>query len=272
MNKAARAVVCAIAALAAAVGATAPAEAELEPGPAARVVEVVDGDTVVLDDGSEVRLVGLQAPKLPLGRPDFEPWPLATEAKVALEAIVLGETVRLSFGGLRMDRHGRHLAHLHLAGNGAGDGAGGGRQWVQGAMLRQGWARVYSFADNRALVPEMLALEAAARADRRGIWADPFYAIRRVEETPRHLDTYQLVEARVLEANAVRGRIYLNFGMDWRSDFTIAIDRKDRRLFEADGFDPLALEGRLIRARGWIAQRNGPMLKVTHPEQIEVLE
>jgi len=34
----------------------------LESGPTATVVEVVDGDTVVLDDGSQVRLVGIQAP------------------------------------------------------------------------------------------------------------------------------------------------------------------------------------------------------------------
>jgi len=241
--------------------------AGLEAGPEARVVEAIDGDTVVLGDGSQVRLVGLQAPKLPLGRPDFEPWPLADEARAALEALVLGERVRLSFGGLRMDRHGRHLAHLHL--HDAEDGRDG---WVQGAMLRAGWARVYSFADNRALVPEMLAIEAEARAAGRGIWAHPFYRVRRVEETPAALDTYQVVEARVLETAAVRGRVYLNFGMDWRSDFTISIDRKGRKRFEADGIDPLALEGRLIRARGWIALRNGPMLSVTHPEQIEVLE
>src|SRR3546814_12377173 len=41
--------------------------AALEAGPAATVIEVVDGDTVVLDDRSQVRLVGRQAPKLPLG-------------------------------------------------------------------------------------------------------------------------------------------------------------------------------------------------------------
>ena len=45
---------------------------------------VIDGDTVVLESGLEIRLVGIQAPKLPLGRPEFEPWPLADEAKARL--------------------------------------------------------------------------------------------------------------------------------------------------------------------------------------------
>ena len=61
----------------------------------------------------EVRLVGIQAPKLPLNRPNFKEWPLAREAKDELEKLVLNQRVTLSYGGARMDRHGRTLAHLH---------------------------------------------------------------------------------------------------------------------------------------------------------------
>ena len=42
-----------------------------------RVASIVDGDTLILDDGREIRLVGIQAPKLPLGRRNFKTWPLA---------------------------------------------------------------------------------------------------------------------------------------------------------------------------------------------------
>ena len=66
------------------------------------MVEVIDGDTVVLDDGKEVRLVGIQAPKLPLNRPNFKEWPLAREAKDELEKLVLNQRVTLSYGGARM--------------------------------------------------------------------------------------------------------------------------------------------------------------------------
>ncbi len=50
----------------------APAAEGLEAGESAGIAQVVDGDTVVLDRAigaaTEVRLVGIQAPKLPLGR------------------------------------------------------------------------------------------------------------------------------------------------------------------------------------------------------------
>lgn len=225
-----------------------------------RVTDVVDGDTLTLEDGREVRLVGLMAPKLSLGRARVATEPLAEESKAALAAMALGQPVSLWFGGAREDRYGRHLAHLHLPSD----------QWVQGEMLRHGWARVYSFADNRARVAEMLALEATARAARRGIWRLNAYRVLGVDDLADRAGTYQIVEGKVQAADEVRGRTYLNFGADWRRDFTVSIAAADRRRFA--GQAPLALAGKTVRVRGWVGSRNGPEIVVTHPEQIELLE
>lgn len=245
-----------------------PARAEGAPpeGERARATEIVDGDTLVLADGRQVRLVGIQAPKLPLGRHGFETWPLAEEAKAALDALARGRELRLGYGGRRVDRHGRLLAHLHAP------RSGGGELWLQGALLEQGMARVYSFSDNRDRVAEMLNLERRARAARRGIWRHPFYAVRSAEALKRHIGSFQLVEGRVLDAAVVRGRAYLNFGAEWRDDFTVTLTPEVRRRFEAEGHDPLAYKGRRVRVRGWLKSFNGPMIAVTHPEQIEVLD
>ncbi len=226
------------------------------------VQEVVDGDTLVLEGGLNVRLVGIQAPKLPLGRPDFEQQPLAPEAKAALESLTLGKRVLLSYGGLAVDRYGRALAHLH-------DDQG---LWVQGEMLRQGLARVYSFQDNRTMVREMLVLEAQARGDRLGIWSLPYYAVRRPEDTGAYLNRFEVVEGVVLAAEQVRGRIYLNFGEDWRTDFTVSVAPRDVKLFENAGIDLLTVAGHRIRVRGWLRNFNGPMVDVTHPEQVGSLD
>ncbi len=234
---------------------------KLEPGGAGMVARVVDGDTVHLEDGRSVRLVGIQAPKLPLGRPHVRKQPLADASKALLEKLVLGKAVALSYGGRKIDRHGRALAHLHDEGG----------RWVQGVLLEQGMARVYSFPDNRMLVGAMLERERAARTAKRGIWRLRFYEIRTPEEANRYIDTFQLVEGTVLSAARVRGRIYLNFGEDWRSDFTITISKRSARAFKSGEIDPLAWQGRRVRVRGWLSWRNGPMINLTHPEQIEVL-
>ena len=237
----------------------------------AKVTEIVDGDTLFIDprleDGNEIRLVGIQAPKLPLGRKNFDAWPLSTEAKDLISDLTIGEQVALSFGGSERDRYGRWLAHLHVT-TGRNKGL-----WVQGEMLRQGLARVYSFVDNRSLVDEMLALEKEARQARRGIWAQDYYAIRNADPGAlnRELGTFQLIEGRVVDAAKVKGTVYLNFGNDWRTDFTVSLRYKTVRMFKKAGIDPLSLKGQSIRVRGWLSKRNGPMIKATHPEQVEIL-
>ena len=232
----------------------------LDDGGVARVVAVIDGDTVTLDDGREVRLTGIQAPKLPLGRRGFVTWPLAEEARRHLEALVLGRDVVLRHGGRRSDRHGRVLAHLVRRDDGL---------WVQGRMLSDGLARVYTFADNTALARAMLARERAARSAVLGIWAVPYYAVLSPDRTPDFIDSFQIVRGVVLDAAEVRGRVYLNFGEDWRTDFTVTVAPRAVDVFSRAGLDLLALEGQEIQVRGWLDSFNGPQIAATHPEQIE---
>lgn len=230
------------------------------------VASVTDGDTVVLDNGLVIRLIGTQAPKLALGREDFADWPKAEESKVALEALVLGKSVRVRHGGERIDRHGRTLGQLFVTGD--------NETWVQQQMVADGWARVYSFPDNRACVTQLLAVEDQARLRKLGIWADPYYLVRRADrpgDFAGRQGSYELVEGRVLLAEKVQGRVYLNFGRSWKEDFTAVIDRAALGLFSASGVDPLKLEGALVRIRGWVDEDDGPRVEITHPEQVEVL-
>ena len=240
-------------------------EPDLTPGAMVRIESVVDGDTVRLAKpvgrSREIRLVGIQTPKPPLGRPHIRSWPLADRAKAALEELTLGRELVLAFGGERLDRHGRLLAHLYTPND----------FWIQGELLRRGLARVYTLPDNRAAVPAMLDREREARATRRGIWRTRFYRVRRAEDAGRHIGSFQIVEDRIVAAAIVKGRAYLNFSPDWRTDFTISIAPKWMRLFKSSGIDVTSLSGKTIRVRGWLKSFNGPMIEVTHPEQIEIV-
>ena len=92
-----------------------------------------------------------------------------------------------------------------------------------------------------------------------------------VERLGRLTRSYQLVEGVVAEVGESGGRLYLNFDKDWRKDFTILMERKDGEAFKAAGIDPKALAGKKLRVRGWVEWRNGPMIRATHAEQIELL-
>lgn len=168
----------------------------------------------------------------------------------------------LRLGTQAQDRDGRILAHIVRD-----DGV-----WVQKEMLRRGFAHVYTFPDNRQLAAELFAAERAARAQRAGIWADATYALRATdpEALAKEAGTFQIVEGRVVDAAEVQGRVFLNFGADYRTDFTATIVPESVGMFAKAGFDPLALKDKVIRVRGYLRNYNGPTMDLTPLEQIEV--
>jgi endonuclease YncB( thermonuclease family) len=240
---------------------------DLPAGETATVASVQDGETLSLTDGRTVRLLGIKAPSPPLGWKGEDPWPFVAEAKDALSKLTSGAVVELRFDERRSDRYSHVLAQVYVV-------RGETKTWVQGALIAEGLARVYSFADTRACVGELLESETTARAARRGIWHSWAYRVQDasdVKRLGRLTHTYQLVEGTVHAVGEGRRWIYVNFAEDWRHDFTIAIARKDLAVFETAGFDLERLAGARVRVRGWVEWWNGPMIKATHPEQIEVL-
>jgi micrococcal nuclease len=218
---------------------------------AATVVGIETSETVRLDrpvDGTRtVRIAGIRAPD---------------GAEATLSRLLIGSTVCLSPSETRQDRYGRLLAHVHLDGG----------LWLQGELLRLGLARVEPTPDARRLAPEMLAIERDARAAGRGRWRSGAFRVYPADDAGAAIGSFHLVEGRVLDAARRQDRWYLNFGPDWRTDFTVVIPKAAFAAFVQAGVEPYALKGRSIRVRGWVDRQNGPMIEVLVPEQIEVID
>lgn len=232
--------------------------ADLESGEVGTVVQTVNGVNVTLESGLRVRLASILAPRL------SKPW--GAQARDGLEALVKDRRVRLSYGDDPRDRYERALAQMHTLGP-------DGREdfWVQHELVRLGLARVLTWPGDQVDATRLLKTEQAARTVGRGLWSHEAYAIRRPDPDPlaQYVDSVQIVEGVITQTADVRGRIYLNFGADYRTDFTITIARKNRKRFE--DIDPLSLDGARVRVRGWIELMNGPMIWLDHPERLEIL-
>jgi endonuclease YncB( thermonuclease family) len=243
----------------------------LVPGPARTVARVIDGETLALDDGAELRLIGALAPRALDAGAAPGTWPLEIAAAEELRALVLGSSVELAFGGERSDRYGRLQAHAIVR-------DGDRRLWVQGHLIAQGLARAYAQAGNRACADALAAAEREAREARRGLWADAAYQVKsgeRPSELARYRGTFQLVEGRIERVAQGRGgTVYLNFEKDWRRAFAISCRRGDREALGPDAAgDAKALEGRLVRVRGWVEQqRHGPTIDLSTAGLVELLD
>jgi endonuclease YncB( thermonuclease family) len=254
-----------VAVLAAAAWASA-AATELPSGVAVReraeVRTVLDGRTFVLADGRTVRLAGIDVPRPGMpGERAGRRQAVAVAAQDALSELLAGGAIGLAPLGGGTDRYGRILAH-------AVDARG---RWVQAEMVAGGFARVTMFPGESVGLRPLLALEAEAREARRGLWALPEFRVIGADEALRHLDSFQLVEGRVRNVERRAGRTFVNFGEDWRSDFTVEIAARLRRQLASAGLDPADYQGKIVRVRGWIKSRNGPLIELAQPEQIEVI-
>ena len=238
---------------------------QLHANPIGRVAAILSGDKIGLENGETVRLAGIEAPRI--GTADRRPDPQASEASRALGESVLGREIRLAPAADPRDRWGRILAHVVTIPD-----PGGPEVWVQGHLLASGLARVRTWPNAEAGARTLLDIERTARAADRGIWAEPFFRIRNPDETWNDLDTVQIVEGRVVDAATVRGTGYLNFGRNWRQDFTFRIKPEARRAFRKAGLEVEGLVRRRVRGRGWVFPLNGPMIDLTHVAQLEVLE
>lgn len=227
----------------------------LEPG---TVSDVLSGDSFVLEDGRQVRLAGIEAPRAAQGEASAQP--LSQLARINLQELIRGKTVK--FVDPAPDRFGRLRAHVLW---------GREQNWLQGELLGTGMARVRTWNDDQARAEQMLTTEHTARAAKIGLWARAFYAVRDPEAVSAAVGSYQIVEGEVVDASITKKMVYLNFGTDWRRDFTAQADKKTAKLFAKAGINMAGLSGAMIRVRGTIRYRNGPMLWLNHPAQLEVL-
>ena len=237
---------------------------DLEKGETGKVVAVIDGDTLKLDSGLKVQLTEIIAPHL--GYAGGEDEPQAKDARATLEKIALGRPARLGYGGAKRYKDTTALAQLYV------QTEGGRWVWVQEAMLREGMARVRMWKDNHARADKLFAAEAQARADKKGIWADKAYAVRDAETIGADETGYQIVEGVVKKVAKEKDRTYLNFGDDYRTDFTIEVNADN--LASWGPKDPTldSLQDKRIRVRGYVSDHGGPMIDVDTPQSIEIVK
>lgn len=119
---------------------------------------VVDGDTIVLDNGEKVRYIGVDTPEIHHPKKGVE-W-LGREAAEFNRKLVEHKTVRLEFDVEIRDKYGRILAYVYT-----------GDTFVNAELVKEGYAQAYTFPPNVRYTDLFLKLQREARGQRLGLWS-----------------------------------------------------------------------------------------------------
>lgn len=227
-----------------------------------RIDKIIDGLTILLKNGTIIRLASIDIP-------DFHIWRDAPYSEAALELLqkTLPEGTEVMMYQTRMAKKGRitrmkhELAHLVTKKDPI---------WIQGLLLSRGLARVYTSPNATEMLTQMYKAEQNARATKQGIWAqNSDHLILTPETAEKAMGEFAIIEGVVQKTATVRNNIYLNFGKNWKTDFTIMISPANRKKLAHNGIDPLSMAHKTVRVRGWLREYNGPMIELEDISHLE---
>jgi micrococcal nuclease len=230
-------------------------------------VRAVDSSLgVVLADGTVVRPALLHWPTRAArgGRPMTDPFAAIGNS---VRALLVNEPVVLfpAAATTPADRYGRPVMHVLRRRDGL---------WLQQEMLRTGLARLQPSPLARFCVSQLAKTETDARENQAGLWARSENQMKRSDDPNLigYAGSVQTVVGTILSVGRTRRNVYLNFGNDWSLDFTVVLPLKVIQGGKSARFDPAILKGKRVVLRGWIERHDGPQMRVSVPEQIEILE
>ncbi len=125
------------------------------PPDTARVIRVIDGDTIIIEGGHRVRYIGIDTPEI---QPDLAAFGI--EAQQANHKLVAGKEVRLERDVSRTDKYNRLLRYVWVD-----------DVLVNAELVRQGLARAKAYPPDTKYQDYLAQMEAEARAAGRGMWA-----------------------------------------------------------------------------------------------------
>ncbi|MBU7046108.1 MAG: thermonuclease family protein [Theionarchaea archaeon] len=130
---------------------------------------VIDGDTLRLENGETVRLIGIDAPEL------LQPG--GEKSREYLAQLILGKRVALEKGYEERDKYNRLLRFVYI-----------GSLCVNEEMIRQGYAEARYMSSDDPKREHYLRLEMKAESEKAGLWSDnifqPRFNLRWGEDIP----------------------------------------------------------------------------------------
>jgi endonuclease YncB( thermonuclease family) len=216
-----------------------------------KVAYVYDGDTIKLENGDKIRLLGIDTPEVASHYRKATPG--GNAAKKWLTKQLDGADVYLEYDQQHRDKYKRLLAHIFLE-NG---------DHINVALVKNGLAIVNLFPPNLRYKDELLAAQQIAQQQQLGMWAMKRYQltsadkVRKVSGWKRYQGTVQSIKN-----NRKTVRLVLS------KKLSVKIAKENLYLFP----DIESYIGQTVEVRGWLSGKKSPFsILVRHPSALMML-
>jgi micrococcal nuclease len=214
-----------------------------------KVLRVIDGDTVEISGGDRVRLLGIDAPE--------KGEPISVLATDRLKGLTEAGPVTLEVCEDR-DIYGRLLATVRVDSSN-----------INSILLKEGLALPMLIPPcGRPVAGDVLEAAAQGALSGKGIYSLKEYVIVPHVEAGEHIGENSVVRGKILNLHRGKKALQLNFGVDWKTDFTAVLFREGQQRFRDLGIDPVDLVGFEVLVIGKVKRYNGPEIIIRGPDQI----
>lgn len=212
---------------------------------------VIDGDTLKLESGEKVRLIGINTPEVENRFSEAQPGGEA--AKTWLKKTLRSPYIWLEYDAEQFDKYDRRLAHVFTE---SGD-------YINAMLLKEGFAMLTLTPPNLRYATKLIAAQQQAETQQKGVWRMSAYQLKTLNDfqpgssyrgwqrwllTPRSLD---------------EGRKYMHLVVS--EHLMIHISKAQMGLFP-----PLKQYlGQPLEVRGWMRRRGSQHhILVQHPSSM----
>jgi len=227
-----------------------------------RVIKVIDGDTVILENGEHLRYLGIDTPEIRkkvAGKWIFMPQPFSLQAKEFNKNLVEKKFVRVEFDVEKRDRYNRLLGYVFVD-----------KTFVNERLVKEGLAIVSFKPPNLKYLKRFLKAQEEARFNKKGLWA--YLKPISPAQAQNFIGEIRTVKGRILDCYCLKDACFLNFGTDYKKDFTITIFKRSFPEFQKRGIDICPYyKNKEVEITGRLREYNGPEIIANLPQDIKVI-
>jgi hypothetical protein len=142
------------------------------------------------------------------------------------------------------------------------------------SLIKAGLAANYNMEKPYIIDNEKKLAENESIKTKSGLWSDSYYILLNKNELEKnsktHLYKFRVVIGQVMAVKLVKDKLYINFGDDWKTDFTVIISKENLKNF--GNVEPEKLAGKKVMVKGWIEFCNGAAMEIYNASHLDSID